>query len=69
MYVIFKFFGIKPLAYNVQGLALAGHLSTSAEVKSTAKYSEKDQLFPSALLAPNRCYSQYIYLSFNISSI
>jgi hypothetical protein len=57
------------IAHNIQGLALAGHLSTSAEVKSTAKYSEKDQLFPSALLAPNRCYSQYIYLSFNISSI
>ncbi|QLH47841.1 MAG: hypothetical protein HWD58_20885 [Bacteroidota bacterium] len=40
---------------TVRGLAMAGHLSTNAEAKFYAKYSEKDDFIPEALLAPNRC--------------
>ena len=46
-------FQLRPTA---SGLAMAGHLSTAAEAYSYAKYSEKDEFIPKALLAPNRCW-------------
>ena len=48
---------VRTLQPTVRGLAMAGHLSTEVEAISYAKYSEKDDFIPKALLAPNRCWA------------